>query len=131
MGDAEAGRVFLLDATTLSVTDTFTVTTPVTGLAVGEDGVWVSGGADDRITLLDADTGAVVTSLDLAPSGCNTPEAVAVGDDAVWVACSTSRTVLRVDPATRDVAEPIALNGAPSALAVDADGAVWVAVRPP
>ncbi len=130
VGDAEAGRVFLLDAATLSVTDTFTVTTPVTGLAVGEDGVWVSGGADDRITLLDADTGAVVTSLDLAPSGCNTPEAVAVGDDAVWVACSTSRTVLRIDPATRDVAEPIALNGAPSALTVDADGAVWVAVRP-
>ena len=90
VGDAEAGRVFRLDAATLSATDTFTVSTPVTGLAVGEGGVWVSGGADDRITLLDADTGAVVTSLDLASSGCNTPGAVAVGGDSVWVACSTS-----------------------------------------
>jgi len=130
VGDAEAGRVFLLDAATLSVIDTFTVTTPVTGLAVGDDGVWVAGGGDDRMTLLDAESGAVVTSLDLAASGCNTPEAIAVGADAVWVACSTSRTVLRIDPATREVAEPIALDGAPSALAVDADGAVWVAVRP-
>jgi streptogramin lyase len=130
VGDAEAGRVFRLDAATLSATDTFTVSTPVTGLAVGEGGVWVSGGADDRITLLDADTGAVVTSLDLAASGCNTPEAVAVGADSVWVACSTSRTMLRIDPATRDVAGSVALDGAPSALTVDGDGAVWVAVRP-
>ena len=38
--------------------------------------------------------------------------------------------VLRIDPATRDVAESVALDGAPSALTVDADGAVWVAVRP-
>jgi streptogramin lyase len=130
VGDAEAGRVFLLDAATLSVTDTFTVSTPVTGLAVGEDGVWVSGGSKDRITLLDADTGAVVTSLDLAPSGCNTPGAVAVGGDAVWVACSTSRTVVRIDPATREVVGSILLDGAPSGLTVDADDAVWVAVRP-
>ena len=130
VGDAEAGRVFRLDAATLSVTDTFTVTTPVTGLAIDEGGVWVSGGADDRITLLDDQTGAVVTSLDLAASGCNTPEAVAVGADAVWVACSTSRTMLRIDPATRHVAGSIAMDGAPAALTVDADGAVWVAVRP-
>lgn len=130
VGDAEAGRVFRVDTDTMSATDTFTVPTPVSGLAVGGGGVWVSGAAEDRVTLLDADTGAVITSLDLAPSGCNTPDAVAVGAQAVWVACSTSRTMLRIDPTTREVAGSIALDGAPAALTVDADGAVWVAVRP-
>ena len=110
--------------------DTFTVTTPVTGLAVSEDGVWVTGGADDRITLLDAETGAVVTSLDVAGSRCNQPEGVAVGADAVWVACSASRTLLRIDPGTRTAAGSLALDGAPAALTTDADGSVWVAVRP-
>jgi hypothetical protein len=38
--------------------------------------------------------------------------------------------MLRIDPATRSVADSIALEGAPAALTVDADGAVWVAIRP-
>jgi class 3 adenylate cyclase/streptogramin lyase len=130
VGDAAAGRLFRLDAATPSTIDTFTVTTPVTGLAVSEEGVWVAGGAADRITLLDAETGAVLTSLDVAASGCNEPEGLAAGAGAVWVACSTSRTMLRIDPDTRAVAESLAMDGAPSALTTDADGSVWVAVRP-
>jgi streptogramin lyase len=130
VGDAAAGRVFRLDATAPTSIDTFTVTTPVTGLAVSDDGVWVTGGADDKITLLDATTGAVLTSLDLAASGCNQPEGVAASTDAVWVACSASRTMLRIDPTTRAVGESLALDGAPSALTSDAHGSVWVAVRP-
>lgn len=130
VGDAAAGRLFRLDAATPSTIDTFTVTTPVTGLAVSEDGVWVSGGAADRITLLDAETGAVLTSLDVAASGCNEPDEVAAGAGAVWVACSTSRTMLRIDPGTHAAAESLAMEGAPTALTTDADGSVWVAVRP-
>jgi class 3 adenylate cyclase/DNA-binding beta-propeller fold protein YncE len=132
VGDAAAGRVFRVSATSPSTTDveTFTVTTPVTGLAVSEDGVWVTGGADDRITLLDAETGAVVTSLDVAGSRCNQPEGITAGSGAIWVTCSASRTLLRIDPDTRTAADPIVLDGAPAALTTDADGAVWVAVRP-
>jgi class 3 adenylate cyclase/DNA-binding beta-propeller fold protein YncE len=130
VGDAAAGRVFRLDAGTPATIDTFTVTSPVTGLAVSEDGVWVTGGADDRVTLLDARTGAVVTSLDVAGNHCNQPEGIAVGADAVWVACSSSRTLLRIDPGTRAAAGTLALEGAPAALTTDADGSVWVAVRP-
>lgn len=129
VGDAAAGRVFRLDAAGLSI-DTFTVTTPVTGLAVGDDGVWVTGGADDQVTLLDSRSGAVLTSLDVAASGCNEPEGVAAGPGAVWVACSASRTMLRIDPGTHTVAESLALDGAPAALTTDADGSIWVAVRP-
>jgi streptogramin lyase len=130
VGDAAAGRVFRLDAARPSTIDTFTVTSPVTGLAVSEDGVWVTGGADDRVTLLDAETGAVVTSLDVAESRCNQPEGIAVGPDAVWVACSSSRTLLRIDTGTRTAAGSLALEGAPAALTTDGDGSVWVAVRP-
>ena len=130
VGDAAAGRVFRLDAGSPTSIDTFTVTTPVTGLASGHDGVWVTGGADDRVTLLDPRTGAVVTSLEVAGSGCNDPSAVAVGADGVWIACSTSRTLLRIDPASRTVAGSLRLAGAPAGLTTDANGSVWVAVRP-
>ncbi len=130
VGDAAAGRIFRLDAATPSTIDIFTVTSPVTGLAVSGDGVWVTGGADDRVTLLDAETGAVVTSLDVAGSRCNQPEGIAVGPDAVWVACSSSRTLLRIDPGTRTAAGSLALEGAPAAMTTDGDGSVWVAVRP-
>jgi streptogramin lyase len=97
---------------------------------VSEDGLWVTGGAADRITLLDAETGAVLTSLDVAASGCNEPDEVAAGAGAVWVACSTSRTMLRIDPGTHAAAGSLAMQGAPTALTTDAGGSVWVAVRP-
>ena len=130
VGDAAAGRVFRMDAASPTAIDTFTVTTPVTGLAPTGDGVWVSGGADDRMTLLDAETGAVMTSLDVAETGCNEPTAVAAGGDAIWVACSASRTLLRIDPGTRTIAGSLTLDGSPAALTTDAEGSVWVAVRP-
>ena len=129
VGDAASGRVFRVDAGSTDTVETFTVTTPVTGLAVSRDGVWLSGGAEDRVTLLDPETGAVVTSLDVAEDGCNQPGAVAVGADGVWIACASSRTLLRIDPGTRTVVGSLALGGAPAALTV-ADGSVWVAVKP-
>jgi class 3 adenylate cyclase/streptogramin lyase len=130
VGDAAAGRLFRLDAANPSTIDTFTVTAPVTGLAVSEEGVWVTGGAADRITLLDVETGAVLTSFEVAASGCNEPDGVAAGSGAVWVACSTSRTMLRIDPGTRAAVGSLEMEGAPTALTTDADGSVWVAVRP-
>jgi len=104
---------------------------PVSGLAVSEDGVWVSGGDDDTVTLLDATNGAVLTSLDVAAGGCNQPEAITVGASAVWVACRASGSVLRIDPQTRTVSALLATGGAPADLAADDDGRVWVAVGPP
>ena len=130
VGDAAAGRVFRLSAGSPSEIETFTVTTPVTGLALNDDGVWVSGGADDRMTLLNPQTGAVVTSLDVAGSGCNGPGAAAAGADVVWVACSTSRTLLRIDPRRQASGASLTLEGAPAALTADTTGAVWVAVGP-
>jgi len=130
VGDASAGRVFRLDAGAPDDVRAFAVGSAVTGIAVGDAGVWVSGGADDTVTLIDAETGAVLTSLDVAADGCDQPEAVAVGSDAVWVACAASRSMLRIDPDTRAATGTVGLDGAPAALTTDEDGSVWVAVGP-
>ncbi len=130
VGDAAQGRVFRLDAASPADVETFPVSSSVTGIAVGDEGVWVTGGEDDTVTLLDAGSGAVLTSIDVGREGCNQPEAVAAGKDAVWVACTASRTLIRIDPGERTVADSLALEGAPAALTTDEDGSVWLAVGP-
>ena len=131
VGDAVNPRVFRVDPDAPEEIEAITVPSPVTGLAVSEAGVWVTGGDDDRVTLLDAGTGAVTTSLEVAGDGCDQPEAVAVGAGAVWVACRVSGTILRIDPASGAAAGSLAVDGAPTGLVADDDGRVWVAVGPP
>jgi outer membrane protein assembly factor BamB len=128
VGDAAEGRVFRL--TLPDGVDPFPVPSPVTGIAVGDGGVWITGGDDDTVTLLDEGTGAVVTSLDVAGDGCNQPEAVAVGAGSAWVACRASGTVIRIDTGTQSVTGTLAVEGAPTALVSGGDGAVWLSVGP-
>ena len=130
VGDAAEGRVFRLDVASSTDIAVFPVTGPVTGIAVGDDGVWVSTGVDDTVTLLDAETGAVITSIEVAPAGCDQPESIAVTPDAVWVACRFSQTLLRIDPATDAVVGTLPVVGAPIVTSGE-DGAAWVAVGPP
>ncbi|MET0801326.1 MAG: adenylate/guanylate cyclase domain-containing protein [Actinomycetota bacterium] len=128
VGDAAENRVFRL--TLPNRVDPFPVPSRVTGIAVGNGGVWVTGGDDDIVTLLDERTGAALTSLEVADDGCNQPEAVAVGAGSVWVACRASGTVIRIDTETPSVTGTLAVEGAPTALASGGDGAVWLAVGP-
>lgn len=128
IGDATAGRVFRAPVTAPQEIETFTVPAPVTGIASGHGGVWVTSGGEDTITLLDDGTGAVLTSLDLARTGCDQPEAVAAGADDVWVACRASGTLIRIDPGSNTVTSTLSVAGAPMAVTADDDGIVWLAV---
>jgi len=80
------------------------------------------------VTLLDARTGSVLTSLDVAKGGCDQPEAVTAGADAVWVACRASGTLVRIDPGSRTVTATLSVDGAPVAVTADDGGIVWLAV---
>ena len=54
------------------------------------------------------------------------PRGIAIGFDSVWVALAGSNQVVRIDPKTNDVTQPISVGNAPGSLAVSPD-AVWVA----
>jgi YVTN family beta-propeller protein len=77
----------------------------------------------DSLQRLSPRTGELVATT---PVGHN-PRAVAVGEGAVWVGSVEDSAVLRLDPATNQVA-PVATTGGPDAIAVG-NGSVWVVNR--
>ena len=58
------------------------------------------------------------------------PVAITFGADAAWVANAGEGTVSRIDPATNDVVEAIAIGNRTAGIAF-AYGTVWVAVQAP
>ncbi len=69
---------------------------------------------------LDAESGALV---DVLPLG-QRPTALVVAPDGVWVARAGAYQVVRVDRATRQITQRVAVGGIVNGL-VAADGAVW------
>jgi DNA-binding beta-propeller fold protein YncE len=130
VGDANRPRVFRVDPAVPDRVETITVPSPVTGLAVIGDRVWVTGGDEDRVTVVDAATGAVLTSLEVGSEGCDQPEAITAGAGAIWVGCRVSGTVIRIEPTAGSVTGSLATGGAPAALVADDHERVWIAVGP-
>jgi hypothetical protein len=100
-----------------------------TGVAAGEGGVWVTDGSD-RLVRVDPRTHDP-TGIDVGMP----LNGVAVGAGAVWAISGATGNVLRIDPATNRVTDPIAITErpgedepAPASIAVS-DGAVWVLNR--
>jgi len=98
-----------------------------TGMAAGEDSLWVACTEDDYVARLEVSSGFESARTISVGDG---PRAIATGEDSVWVANATDGTVSRIDPATNQVVATIAVGNAPSGIAV-VDGAVWVAVQAP
>jgi YVTN family beta-propeller protein len=106
------------DPSTGSLLRTFRLDLDPTALAVGAQGIWVTGiGADDtgRLQGIDPRSGDRVASIGVG----NGPVAVAVGDGAVWVANSLDSTVSKVDPESDSVAETIPVGSDPVAVAIE------------
>jgi YVTN family beta-propeller protein len=119
------GLLARIDAGTNRVVWTMPLQRAPTGLAITPDGrtVWVTTPDDRAIYRIDTRTRkARRAKLPQAP------DQAAFGDGAVWVTSSKSDTVLRIDPTTSRVVEPIRVGIDPGGIAFGA-GRVWVANR--
>jgi YVTN family beta-propeller protein len=119
------GLLARIDAGTNRVVWTMPLQRAPTGLAITPDGrtVWVTTPDDRAIYRIDTRTRkARRAKLPQAP------DQAAFGDGAVWVTSSKSDTVLRIDPVTSRVVEPIRVGIDPGGIAFGA-GRVWVANR--
>ena len=94
------------------------------GIALGEQGAWVTLKADDSVARLDPTTGSVSKTI---PVGRG-PTGVAVGAGAVWVANADDGTLSRIDPETNEVVATIRVGASPQDIVVG-DERVWVSVR--
>jgi streptogramin lyase len=129
VGDELSGNVYRVEASGVNAVKTFSVEAPPSAIAIGPEAVWVASGSADAVYALDADFGAVRTSVDVGGAGCNTPTSIAVGAEGVWVACAVSNRVIMVDLDRGAVTTTLAVQDDPIAVASASDGSVWVAVQ--
>ncbi|MGH3126966.1 MAG: BTAD domain-containing putative transcriptional regulator, partial [Gaiellaceae bacterium] len=125
-GDSSVQRFSPLTFETGSVLE-LTVGRRPTGMAAGEDSIWVACTEDDYVARLESRSG--FESARTVPVG-DGPRAIATGADAVWVANAADGTVSRIDPETNEVVKTITVGNAPAGIAV-VDGSVWVSVQAP
>jgi YVTN family beta-propeller protein len=93
------------------------------GIAVGEDAVWVANEKGNNVTKLDPRTANPASAAPIAVGGG--PSGIAVGGGAVWTADRFSDQVTRIDPLT-DSTTSIGVGIGPDAIAYGY-GSVWVA----
>ena len=128
--DPEANRV----STTIPLGSPTQFSSGPLGLVVTSDAVWVantwgtSEAPDGSVVRIDPRTDRVVARIGLGASPSDGgPTAITASDDAVWIAVPSTRSIVRVDPATGSaVAEVLKLTCARGQLAVDGSS-VWVA----
>ena len=94
-------------------------------IAVDGDAVWLGG--PEGVRKLDSRTGQELGSALVGRVPESTKSSIAVGREAVWFVGESSARLWSIDPRSVSTvgSEPIVVS--PSAVAVDADGAVWVA----
>jgi streptogramin lyase len=107
----------------LSVTDLHGATTQYA--AVSASGLWFP--VPGAVRRIDPASGAVVATIAAgdASDGFGDPHGVAAAGGTVWVGISSDRSVARIDPATNEIAETIAVEVAPYALAIDGKD-LWI-----
>jgi YVTN family beta-propeller protein len=93
------------------------------GIAVGEDAVWIANEKGNDVTKLDPRTAKPARAAPIAVGGG--PSGIAVGGGAVWTADRFSDQVTRIDPLT-DSTTSIRVGIGPDAIAYGY-GSVWVA----
>jgi len=120
------GTVARIDPKSMSVANTFAVTSSITtlsSLALGADYGWVAyNGSLARIRSPAANSQAIPFER----NGNGDLPDVAIGRDSIWVTSQLQRAVIRVDQATLRVVAKARTPAVPLAIAVAGD-AVWVA----
>src|SRR5439155_13544806 len=82
--------------------------------------VWVANTGDGTITRIDANSGKPTKTLPIAATE------LAFGAGTLWASDRTGNRVVRIDPTTGHVVQPITVGNGPTGLAFGS-GAVWVA----
>jgi sugar lactone lactonase YvrE/predicted Ser/Thr protein kinase len=80
--------------------------------------------AKNGVAVIDPKTGDLVGQVSLTAR----PGEITIGNNSVWVANPEERTVWRIDPQTRRVAETVGIGEVPEGLAFGR-GALWIATR--
>jgi streptogramin lyase/predicted Ser/Thr protein kinase len=121
-GDGGSQERFAFEEGAVTVTP-IRVNSPA-GVTIEGDGVWVTSNERDRISRIDAESGAVGKPIPVGDG----PASLAVGDGAVWVVNDYAGTVSKVDIERGEVVgNPIELPSTSDGdtIAVG-DGRVWV-----
>jgi len=114
-----------IDPTQPNSAEAVDVGVAVSGLAYGQDSLWVTSRNDGLLLRVDPATGAV-DRFEMPPA--SGPIGVAVSDDAVWVALNDAGAMVSVDPDSGSVSDPIPISvGAPGQVAWGA-GYVWATI---
>jgi peptide/nickel transport system substrate-binding protein len=95
-------------------------------LAAGAGAVWVANELDDTVSRVD-----LSTNTPLPVRARHDPSSIAVTPDgrSVWVGNGVDNTISRIDASDGTVKRTIAIGSSPTAVAVAADGTVYVATR--
>lgn len=115
-----------IDPSTDAVVATVVLDAQPQAVAATDDAVWVTTLGAPNLVRIDPDTNQI--------AGGSTIPATLVGvvadDDDVWVTDEADDgRVLRVDPATEEVVEEVAVGPDPSGVALAEDGGVWIVDR--
>lgn len=91
----------------------------------GFGSLWAGDCVDNTLLRIDLATGELLATIDL-PFGIPSESSVAVGDDGVWMlSTGTQRTLVRIDPATNEVADSFPAPGGTTAVRAGA-GSLWI-----
>lgn len=96
-------------------------------IAVTSDAVWLGG--PDGVAKLDPRTGQELGRTPVEQVRESRTTSIAVGEDAVWFVGDSSTRLWRIHPRSVLVVDSDQVGASPSAVAVDEDGAVWVASK--
>ena len=92
------------------------------GIAVSQEGVWVTDFANDKLVRIDPASHKVVAAIKVGKG----PKTLAIGAGAVWVGSSTDGSVYRIDMASNSVTATIKVTDTAVNGLCFADNAVWV-----
>jgi len=103
------------------------------GIVAGEGSVWVASGSDGTVTRIDPETLEEVGEPIVVAAGQTIAEGgmalgdLAIADGAVWAISVDGATLTRIDAASGETGEPIAIGEFQALGLVAGEGALWVA----
>jgi streptogramin lyase len=114
-----SGVLVRIDPVTGRTVRRFELAGDLSNMEVGFDSLWV--GANDGSVAYRVHADGRVDALQVGALG---PSSFAVGRDAVWVSARPGDVVRRIDPATNELAPPIAVGSNPTMGAEAPDGSI-------